>query len=217
MFKPAVTDTVLRLFPTVKIAYKDQSILMKVLSALLFFNPIFMTQYATTIGDTIYYPTASYINHHPVSAFVVLTHEIVHIHDERKMTKLIFSLLYLLPQLLVLPALLLFLVNWHIAIPIILLCLLPIPAYFRMIFEKRAYMASLYTMNKLNIKSHYHINITEQKDFFLQQFKSINYYYVWPFHHLDKEFEVALQKIRAGERPYNDKVFDILDQIIEVF
>lgn len=176
-----------------------------------------MTQFATTVGDTIYYPTASYINHHPVSAFVTLAHEIVHIYDERKITKILFSILYFLPQLLFIPALLLFLISWKIAIPIMLLCLLPIPSYFRMVFEKRAYMASLYTMNKLNIKSHYHINIREQKDVFLQQFKSMDYYYVWPFHHLDKEFDGAVEKIWAGERPYNDKVFDILDQIIEVF
>src|SRR5208337_4529336 len=155
----------------------------------------------TTIGNTIYYTTAVYIDHHPVSSFVILAHELVHVYDEQKLTKPLFSVLYLLPQLLFLPSLLLFAINWHIAIPIVLLCLLPLPAYFRMIFEKRAYIASLYTMNKLNIKSHYHIDIKAQKEVFIRQFKNLDYYYVWPFHNLDKEFEVALQKIRAGERP----------------
>lgn len=217
MFKQIVIDTVTKYFPQVKIGYKDQSTLLKFLGILLFFNPSFMVSETTTIGDTIYYPNINYINVHPATSFIILMHELIHVKDAQKITKPFFSFLYMLPQILFLPALLLFLISWKIAVPVILLFLLPLPAYFRMVFEKRAYMASLYTMNKLNVKSNYNININDQKILFVQQFKNGTYYFAWLFSGVSDEFDVATQKILQGERPYDDPVFDILDEIISVF
>lgn len=218
MFKQIVMDTVTKYFPQVKIGYKDQSTLTKLLGILLFFTPAFMVSETTTIGNTIYYPNVNYVNVHPATSFIILMHELIHVQDAQKITKPFFSLLYLLPQLLFLPILLLLLlISWKIAIPIALLFLLPLPAYFRMKFEKRAYMASLYTMNKLNIKSNYNININDQKNLFVQQFKNATYYFAWPFNEISGEFDMATQKILNGERPYDDPVFDILDEIISVF
>jgi|SRR5579885_1002689 len=218
MIKQQVLDKVAQFFPDVKIAYKDQSTLMKILGFLLFFNPAFMTSYITTLGSTIYFPSQTYVNAHPVSSLVVLLHELTHVKDEKKISKVLFSLAYLLPQLLVLLFLpLLFIFGWKVAL-FSLIFLAPLPAYFRMIFEKRAYMTSIYVINKLN-QTHpdYKINLDDQTKFFVAQFKNFSYYVMWPFNSIDKEFATALQLIKDGKRPYEDPVFDILDQIVVVF
>lgn len=216
MIKQPVLDVVHKFFPDVVITFKDQSLFMKILGKILFFNKSFMTNYITTIGETIYYPTASYVNGHPASAFIVLLHELVHVKDEKAISKPIFDGLYLLPQILALLAIPLFFVIgfWSL---LFLLFAMPLPAYFRMNYEKRAYIASLYVMKKLNDKCQYNIDLNDKKQYFLQQFKSSSYYFMWPFSNLDAQFTAGLVKINNNERPYNDGIFDILDQIIAVY
>lgn len=84
--------------PNIKIKYKDKSLLMKILSKLLFFNKDFMNKYTTTIGNTIYFPTENFINTYPISSISILLHECVHISDSRKNP--LFKFLYLTPQIL---------------------------------------------------------------------------------------------------------------------
>lgn len=218
MIKQQILDKVSELFPDVKIAFKDKSTLMKILGVLLFFNPAFMTSFITTIGSTIYFPSEIYMNARPVASLVILLHELTHVNDEKKISKFLFNLAYLLPQLLVilfLPLLLIF--GWKIAL-FSLIFLAPLPAYFRMNFEKRAYMASLYVFNKLNqIHPDYKINLDSQSDFFVAQFKNLSYYVMWPFNNINSEFANAVKLVKDGKRPFEDPVFDILDQIIAVF
>lgn len=216
MIKQPVLDMVHKFFPSVVIAFKDQSLFMKILGKILFFNKSFMTNYITTIGETIYYPSANYVNGHPASAFIVLLHELVHVRDEKTVGKTIFDALYLLPQILAFLAIPLFFVIgfWSL---LFLLFAAPLPAYFRMNYEKRAYLASLYVMKKLNDKCQYNIDLNDKKQYFLQQFKSSSYYFMWPFSNLDAQFTAALTKINNNERPYDDMIFDILDQIIAVY
>src|SRR5271167_3756358 len=95
-------------FPKLQIKYKNQSSVMRFLGKLLFFTPGFMTDYTTTIGSTIYAPSTQFFTLHPVSSSVVLLHEFVHMYDQKIVSPLLFQLTYLLPQLLILPALLLF-------------------------------------------------------------------------------------------------------------
>src|SRR5258708_39606218 len=115
-----------RYFPSLQIKYKNQSSFMKFLGALMFFNKGFMTSYTTTIGSTIYAPTEKFFQLHPVSGAVVFMHELVHLYDQKRIGKLWFQFTYALPQILALPALLLFLISWKIALPVILFLLLPI-------------------------------------------------------------------------------------------
>ena len=132
-------------FPKATIAYKDQSIFMKLLSILLFFNPDFMTTYTTTIGNTIYFPGEAYIKSHPISAEVVLLHEITHLYDKKRFSSILFTLSYLLPQILApFILLLLFILSWKFVLPLFILFLVPLPAYFRTYFEKRAYLSLRY-------------------------------------------------------------------------
>src|SRR5574338_64595 len=204
-------------FPDLKIKYKDQSWFMKLIGILLFFNKGFMTDYTTTIGSTVYFPTEAVTKTRPVSAATVLLHELVHVNDAKKISKPLFGFLYLTPQILILPALLLFLLSWKIAIPVIVLLALPIPSFFRMHFEKRAYLTSLYAVNALGKKMSFNPLLATQEQGYLKHFKDSTYYFMWPFPNLQKDFDEAVEKVKNGQRPYEDPVFDILDDLITKF
>jgi len=200
-------------FPNLQIKFKTDSKLMKFLEKVLFFNKGFMTDYITTVGDDIYFASKEYIKKHPIAATVALLHELVHVYDSHKYSQPIFSFLYLGPQILAILSLPLLLVSWKLSL-LCLLFTLPIPSYFRMYFEKRAYIASLYALQKLSKKIVLDPRLDAHKKMFLTQFHGPSYYYMWPFKNIDKEFEEANQKIKNNERPFNDKIFDIIDDLI---
>jgi hypothetical protein len=52
------------------------------------------------------------------------------------------------------------------------------------------------------------------KDSYLENFSNYEYYFMWIFS-LKKEFGEALEKVKQLKRPYDDKIFDILDDLIE--
>src|SRR5208283_5642101 len=97
-------------FPTLQIKFKDSSWFMKLLGALLFFAPKFMTSYVTTIGYNVYFPNQAFIDANPVDSEILLAHELMHCNDAKNMNPIIFGLLYMAPIVLVLPALLFFLI-----------------------------------------------------------------------------------------------------------
>jgi hypothetical protein len=212
-FQDLVTSSQ-KYFPDLQIKYKDQSFFMKTLGKILFFNPTFMTSYTTTIGSTVYFPTETFVKIRPISACVVLLHELVHIDDAHKISKPLFGFLYMSPLSFIFLCLPLFLLSWKIALPLMLLFGSPIPSFFRMLFEKRAYMTSLYALNALGKRMNFDPKLDSQKTSFLGQFKDSSYYFMWPFSNLDKEFDQAVDKIKAGQRPFDDKVFDTLDELI---
>lgn len=203
-------------FPDLQVKYKDQSSFMKVLGTLMFFNKSFMTDYTTTIGSTVYFPTQSFVQVRPVSASMILLHELVHVHDANKWTRPVFSFLYLTPQILALLCLPLFLISWKLALPLMVLFLLPLPSYFRMLFEKRAYLVSLYVIKILGDKYSFNSNLPSEESFIVEQFKGSGYYFSWPFSNLQKEFDDAVNKIKSGQRPYEDPVFDIIDDLVKL-
>ena len=202
-------------FPSLKIKYKDQSWFMKLIGILLFFNKSFMASYTTTIGSTVYFPNEGFVKSRPVSASTVLLHELVHVYDAKKYTTPLFSLLYMSPQIFVLLCLPLFLVSWKIALPLMILFALPIPSYFRMHFEKRAYLTSLYAINALAARLNFKPILASQEEAFLKQFKDSSYYFMWPFNNLQKDFDEGVAKIKDRKRPFEDPVFDILDKLID--
>jgi len=202
-------------FPNLQVKYKDQSPIMKILGSLLFFNHDFMVSYTTTIGESVYFPTSTFVKSRPVSSAIVLLHELVHVHDENKISKLLFGFLYLFPQILSILCLpLFFLLTWKLVLPIIIICALPVPAFFRMYLEKRAYFASLYCLNTLSKKLNFSSNLDNQSIFFQTQFAGAYYYYMWPFNNIKKDFDQAVVKIKADQRPYDDAVFDMLDDLV---
>lgn len=201
-------------FPDLKIRYKDQSWFMKLIGTLLFFNKGFMTNYTTTVGSTVYFPSEAVTKTRPVSAATVLLHEVVHVNDAKKLSAPLFGFLYLTPQILILPALLLFLLSWKIALPVIVLLALPIPSYFRMLYERRAYLTSLYAINALGTRLNFKPLLATQQQGYLTHFKDSSYYFMWPFPGLKKDFDDGVAKIKEGQRPFEDPVFDILDDLI---
>lgn len=200
-------------FPNLQIKYKNESRFMKFVGMLLFFNKTFMTNYTTTIGSTIYFPDSKYLESNPVSGAVTLLHELVHVYDSMKYTRFLFSILYLSPQILFLFTLPLMIISWKL-IFVSLLFLLPLPSFFRMHFEKRAYLVSLYVLNYLIINKMIHADLDANKEYYLTQFKSGGYYFMWPFKNLNLEFENGVRKIKLGEKPYNDSVFNIIDGLL---
>jgi hypothetical protein len=201
-------------FPKLQIRYKDQSWFMKLIGTLLFFNKSFMTSYTTTIGSTVYFPNEAFTKTRPVSAAVVLLHELVHVKDAQKISKPLFFFLYLFPQVLAPLSLLLLLVSWKIAIPLFILFSLPIPAYFRMYFEKRAYLTSLYALATLGKKMKFNPLLATQEQGFCTHFKDASYYFMWPFSDVKKDLDDGVERVKAGQRPFEDPVFDILDDLI---
>lgn len=202
-------------FPSLQIQYKDQSSFMKFLGFLLFFNKSFMADYTTTVGNTVYLPSANYVKLHPVSGSVVFLHELVHLHDHKRVGSVWFHFSYLAPQIFVIPALLLFLLSWKIALPITIFFLLPLPSYFRMIYERRAYYASMYCLKKLGDSMNFDPQLSQQASYFAEYFIDSSYYFMWPFSSIiDDDFTAAAQLVAEGKRPYEDPVFDILDDLI---
>jgi hypothetical protein len=115
--------------------------------------------------------------------------------------------------LLAIPAFFLF--HWYIALAL-LLFLLPIPAYFRMREERRAYTMSLYVMNRLNNTSNFHIDLEKHRDVFIRDFYDSSYYYMWPFPGIKNHFNDSLDEIKAGGKPDSDgNLYEIIDNILE--
>jgi hypothetical protein len=201
-------------FPDLQIKYKTDSTLMKLLGKLLFFNKSFMTSYTTTVGSSVYFPSQPFVKVRPISAAIILLHELVHVKDSKKISQPIFGALYLSPQILIFLLIPLLFVSWKIALPFLVLAA-PIPSFFRMYYEKRAYIASLYVMSKLGKRLSFDPMLDKQKVYFENQFKGSYYYFMWPFSGgLNKDFDQAVEKIRADQRPFEDPVFDMLDDLV---
>lgn len=203
-------------FPDFQVKYKNESSLMKLIGKIMFFNKGFMTDYTTTIGSTVYFPTETITKVRPVSAAAVLLHELIHVSDAKKYTKVLFGFLYLSPQLWALLCLPLFFLSWKLSLPLFLLFLSPVPAFFRMHFEKRAYLTSLYAISKLGIRLNFNSLLATQAKGYVSHFKDSSYYFMWPFGNIQKEFDEAIIKVKAGNRPFEDSVFDMIDDLINV-
>jgi ABC-type multidrug transport system fused ATPase/permease subunit len=167
------------------IIYKDDSLLMRVLGKVLFFNPAFMISYATTIGETIYLPNNSK-NWSDESLEVLLAHEMVHVLDYKK-EGVLFALKYLFPQILIPIFFLIFPFSIMAAIFLFIFFALPLPAYWRMKYELRGYTITLATkvlqLKKEGYSEEDIRGIIESKinKIDTSYFKGSAYYFMWPF------------------------------------
>ena len=106
-------------YPDFRVDFKDQSWSQKVIGFLMTFNPGYMTDFITTIGSTVYFPTRAFYEVDPASSLATLAHESVHIYDSKR--TLWFKLSYLFPQILAVIPVLLFVAftglnSWVLAI-----------------------------------------------------------------------------------------------------
>jgi len=156
----------------VKIKFKNESRLMKVLGWVLFFNSEFMTRFVTVIGSTVYYPSREKFEENPGSAARVLCHELIHISDSKRFGETLFRVSYLFPQCLSVLALLTFVIGpWAL---MSLIFLLPLPAFFRTFWELRGYAMTDAVTHKLTGK------FTDM-GWLTGQFTTGSYYFMWPF------------------------------------
>lgn len=194
------------LSPSVDIRFKDESLFMKALSRVMFFNKGFMTDYITTIGAKVYFPTRARYEANPLSSFCVLAHEGVHIVDGMK-KPIRFPLGYLFPQILAVLALnacFAFLSLYFLFFLFALLFLAPIPAPFRKATEMRGYGMSIKVLEWLNMPAEYKI------DGAAANFTGSGYYFMWPFpKSVKQELTSWLGNDTCLNEPIFKKVYDI--------
>lgn len=180
-FESVVTEAQ-KLFP-VQIKYKNEDTGMNILGKLMVFNPSFMTKYITTIGYNVYYPSQEWIQKNPQDAIVTFIHECTHMYDEKTNNSFLWKLGYLFPQWLSLfVPFLLFFLSWKVVLPLVLFFLLPLPAPFRMMFERKAYCVGTYAAYKL-----YNVDPVKFITGYTNCFKNGAYYWMWIFG-VDKYF-----------------------------
>jgi hypothetical protein len=200
----------------IKVAYKDESKFMKLLGTLLFFNEGFMNLFVTTIGNTVYYPSRQNIREHEAEAILILAHEYQHIKDNQRIGKIIYPLIYLLPQclaLLSLLSLLAFTNSYAWLFLAFLLFLLPIPSPGRKYIELRGYKMSLFVYN-LYLKQNNFLSDERKErlinmcDSYNFQFTEGTYYFMWPFGVKD-ELKSFVSEV-VGERiNYSDTYINV--------
>ena len=171
--------------PKFEIRYKDESLLMKILGLLAFFNKGFMTDFTTAWGRKVYFPNRKFVEENPTRAAKILAHEYVHIYDGYQ-GHVRYSILYAAPQGFALVFLVSFIVllctmgvaHWlpwaHCALG--LLCASPLPAYWRARYEARGYVMSM----ACNLWRYGGVEEDTLK-WIEDQFTGWGYYKMWPF------------------------------------
>lgn len=192
--------------PKFEVKFKDESRFMKLIDKVLFFNKVFMTNYITTIGQKVYWPSREKYEGDPSNSFNVLAHEFVHIMDHIK-NPVKFPLSYLFPQILAAPGLLFVLLlpvlvplialslvsSWWLLMLLFLLFMAPLPSPGRKKAEIRGYgMSFRVRMWRYNQVSDWKFERS------VKAFTGPNYYFMWPFR---KQVEKELTEYRQVENP----------------
>lgn len=161
----------------VKLYPKEKSAFMKLIRIpLRLFNKNF-DGYITTIGKTIYLP-AKFMEGQDIHVMDVLAHETKHIYDSC-IYSFLYEIGYLFPQILALPFFIAsLLVSWYLLIPT-LICLAPLPAYFRYLIEMRAYRVNL--MVAKHALKYDDVGMMRVKLWITKQMTERWYYFTWPF------------------------------------
>jgi hypothetical protein len=189
-----------------EVKFKDESLFMKILGKILFFNPRFMTNYTTTIGNTVYFANRKWLAENEDSAAHVLAHELIHIKDSEEVGFLLFSYTYLFPQVLALLSLFaIFSSLWWL---LCLLFLAPVPSPIRTYWELRGYAITDATCYRSTGRF-------TDIDWMAGQFTSGSYFFMWPFaDDIRSRIEANRQLIKQGQ--LSNKI-DNADEIIACF
>ncbi len=171
----ALLERAAREYPGFSVKFKIDSIFMKVLSWILFFNKRFMTGYVTTIGRTIYLPKRDWIHETGYrTVWKIIAHELVHIDDADKSPQPgWFGFWYLFPLPLAMLAFGAFWSPWWL---LALVFAAPLPAPARMGYEMRGYAMSM----AVNYWRYGSVPM-EQKEHIADKFLGWDYYKMWPF------------------------------------
>lgn len=191
---------------------KTESSLMKAISVVLFFVP-FMTDFTTTIGSTVYYPE-DYVDEFPDDAAQTLGHEGFHI-KQRKRDGFVYNLKYLFPQVLAPLALLAFLAFWWLPalwFLLFLVCLAPLPAPFRVKYEREAYLVTMV----LDARKGWDIRGDWYQKYMVEHYCGFNYYKpAWNRSRIRRlvaeDTELALKIL--GNKVYNNYITPLLEAL----
>jgi hypothetical protein len=175
-----------------EIRYKNRSRLMQALHWVVqLYCPAFLTRFTTILGNRIYLPDSTYTTRHQEVTARILTHELVHLTDQRRVGVGLFSAAYLFPQILVLGVLLTPWMGWAAAW--FLLALLPWPAPFRAWIECRAYALDMVMSGR---------DLQAEAATLRHHFTGWTYYRMMPVHAWARAMLMwEAGRIRAGERP----------------
>jgi hypothetical protein len=132
--------------PGFQVRFKSESWSQRLIGKLAWiFNKKYMTGYTTTIYPYVYFPTREFVSNNYGNAARVLTHEYVHLFDNRE-RPLGFRVQYAMPQLLAVLALGAFgafWTPWALLSLVALLALAPWPSSGRTAAELRGYAMSM--------------------------------------------------------------------------
>jgi len=203
--------------PNFNIKFKNQSLLIKIISYILFFNKRFMTDYITTIGSTIYFPSEQFLESDTTGNQIVISHEFVHAIDNKN--NLIFKPLYLFPQILSPVFVILFFILPHIfnfiSLVISLICLLPIiPAFWRSKDELRGYQMSLFAQSELMkeeniVGDQYSEALSDNIIFINKEFTGSGYYWMNRLGVIN-QLNDTITKIKTDDIVKDDPVYNIV-------
>ena len=158
-------------FPGFSVVRKGDSRFMRFLSKILFFNKTFMTGFHTTVGNTLYV-APSWEDMSDEGRAALLRHERVHLRQQRRYTKVLFSLLYVL--------------------------VLPVVFTFRAKFEREAYEESL----RARLEYWGPEAFTEQaREAMIHNFVSgATYLWMWPFRaRVARWYDAEVKKLLASD------------------
>lgn len=182
-------------FPAFKIKYKNESIFMKIIGLLMFYNRKFMTEYTSTFFQTVWYPSKKYVETNSWRAGKVLAHELVHMSDNKE-HPVLFKLMYLFPQWIAIFSLVSIVAIWYsmyfLLALFFLLAIVPWPSLPRTQLELRGYAMTI----AINYWKHGSI-LDKTKDDIVKLFVGPAYYYMWRSEKdVKKWIEEAEEKIR---------------------
>lgn len=202
-------EVVMKYAPKAKLKPKQDSLVLKLAGKIIKpWNPLFLSNYITTLGDTIYIPD-NFWTRTDIMMIEVLGHELQHIMDSD--TKgLSFGVGYAFPQILSLLALLALGALWNPWMLGWLLCLgflAPLPAFWRYKAELKGYRVTL-----LVAKYVYHYNLAqmeETKKGIVDQLSDKWYYYAFPF---PAAIENELLDERFMKEPVYAEIYDFFQR-----
>lgn len=198
-------------YPDFKIAFKTESSLTKTINLIVcIFNKNFMTNFITTVGSTVYFPSPAHIDESEYRSIATLAHEYVHVVDSKRASVLIFGLLYLMPLPLFFILMALGFLWWPLFL-ISLVFLLPLPAPYRTWAEMRGYTMTLFVMNEIYkergmTQENRKVQLYEVSSRINENFTGFNYYLMWPFGK-QAELEEKSDKIISGDILKEDAMY----------
>jgi hypothetical protein len=211
-------EVVLKVNPKASLKAKSTSVLQRALGFafknIVPFNPLYMQQYITVVGDTIWMPEKDLGEG---ALFQTLVHENIHFKQKKKYGNALFSFLYLSPLTVGLVGLVLALAfhSWIVALSALVL-LAPLPAYFRFSWEVEAYRTSLILANHSASTSNYRgidlVAIERNRQltaWVVSQLAGKFYYFAWPF---KKHVETVLNDAGKSNDPIYADLHAFLSQ-----